>query len=94
MNSAVLGPLKKDHGSRTHHLYARYPWCSRMFGNCIIDLYEFRTPTLGMHKCTFTPGLDNHDYTGVLHVGRFAWGFLSYAISLIFKNRFFQDGPL
>ena len=35
----------------------------------------------------------NPDYTGVLHVGRFAWVFLSYVISLIFKKSesFFQD---
>ena len=35
----------------------------------------------------------NPDYTGVLHVGRFAWGFLSYVISLIFKKSesFFQN---
>ena len=34
----------------------------------------------------------NPDYTGLLHVGRFAWGFLSHAISLIFKRdvSFFQ----
>ena len=40
-------------------------------------------------------GIDgiNPDYTGVLHVGRFAWVFLSYVISLIFKKSesFFQD---
>ena len=35
----------------------------------------------------------NPDYTGVLHVGRFGWGFLSHVISLIFKRdvSFFQD---
>ena len=40
-------------------------------------------------KCIFL----NPDYTGVLHVGRFAWVFLSYVISLIFKKSesVFQD---
>ena len=34
----------------------------------------------------------NPDYTSVLHVGRFAWGILSHAISLILKRdvSFFQ----
>ena len=30
--------------------------------------------------------LFNPDYTGVLHVGRFGWVFISYVISLIFNR--------
>ena len=35
----------------------------------------------------------NPDYTGILHVGRYGWVFLSYAISLIFKRSisFFEN---